>query len=108
MFGQGSGDIVAKNFDCSGNENDLNACPGDSVCCGHQRDIGMSCAPACSAGQIRLVDGSSNMEGRIEICYGGRWGTVCDDFWGTDDARVACKQAGLPWRGKTPTEVVIQ
>ena len=32
-------------------------------------------------GDIRLVDGKTKYEGRIEIYYRGRWGTICDDKW---------------------------
>jgi hypothetical protein len=32
----------------------------------------------------------------VEICYNNAWGTVCNDFWGDVDARVACSQLGLP------------
>ena len=44
---------------------------------------------------IRLVGGSSNHEGRVEIRYDGRWGTICDDFWGMSDAEVACRMLGF-------------
>ena len=43
---------------------------------------------------IRVVGGSSELEGRVEICYDNQWGTVCDDLWGTSDAMVACRQLG--------------
>ena len=49
----------------------------------------------CSTGALRLVGGSSLSEGRVEICNDNVWGTVCDDFWGTVDANVACGQLGF-------------
>lgn len=48
--------------------------------------------PSCEHGDIRLVGGTTQYEGRVEICLGGTWGTVCDDDWDPTDASVVCRQ----------------
>ena len=40
------------------------------------------------------MDGASEREGRVEVCIGGYWGTVCSDGWSEEDALVVCKQIG--------------
>ena len=46
----------------------------------------------CNQGALRLMGGSTPNQGRLEVCYNNAWGTVCDDNFGVNDAKVACRQ----------------
>ena len=48
----------------------------------------------CNTGDVRLVGGSDQYEGQVEICINDQWGTVCDDSWSSSDAMVVCNQLG--------------
>lgn len=48
----------------------------------------------CTDGQLRLIDGLIDQEGRLEVCVGGVWGGVCGAQFGASDAYIACKDLG--------------
>ncbi|KAK9892447.1 hypothetical protein WA026_019899 [Henosepilachna vigintioctopunctata] len=45
--------------------------------------------------EIRLANGTRSSEGRIEVKYHGVWGTICDDDFNDDAAKVVCKSLGF-------------
>lgn len=46
-------------------------------------------------GTVRLRDGPSSLEGRLEICLNNAWGTVCDDEFTSDEAIIVCAKLGF-------------
>ena len=61
----------------------------------------------CMNGELRIGDsvefavGSElTVGGRLEMCYQGVWGTLCDDHWEIRDAVVACRQLGHKTEGR--------
>ena len=46
-------------------------------------------------GDIRLAGGSTARQGRVEVCHGGVWGTLCNEGagqWLDTDADIVCRQ----------------
>ena len=59
------------------------------------------------AQDIRLVGGSANNEGHVEVLRSGQWQTVCDDGWDLNDADVACRQLGYGYAIRVVTNALF-
>ncbi|XP_030851606.1 deleted in malignant brain tumors 1 protein-like [Strongylocentrotus purpuratus] len=104
-FGQGSGHTILDVLGCDGTEVNLAECAlawVESYSCGHTRDAGAVCHSG-DPFQVRLVNGSNDAEGRVEVLYEGSWGTICDDSWDLKDARVVCRMMGFNDATAAPT-----
>lgn len=58
------------------------------ICLGEDRNC------VITASEPYLIDDMLSV-GRVEVCFGGRYGTICDDVWTKEAASVACGQLGF-------------
>ncbi|XP_051001058.1 scavenger receptor cysteine-rich domain-containing protein SCART1 [Acomys russatus] len=94
-FGGGEASIWPDVFHCVGTEPHLLHCPASTLGA-HPCVPGNSASTICSGLQdiLRLRDGQSHCDGRLEISLDGSWGRVLDDAWDMRDASVVCRQLG--------------
>ncbi len=64
------------------------------ICWGHIYISG------CVEEEVRLVLGSNDHEGLVEICQSNSWRSICSSSWDINDARVVCRQLGFPVAGE--------
>ena len=48
----------------------------------------------CFDGDLQLVGGATESEGRVEICTGRRWATLCGKLWTENNTVVVCRHLG--------------
>ena len=125
-FSVGTGGIFLSRLRCSGSESSLIDCPHDGIgvhTCSQNRVAGVRClsktflvctirracvtlilivSENCTHGDVRLISGSHEREGTVEVCFGNVWGGVCElyNIWDSRDAKVVCRQLGFPSVGK--------
>ena len=108
-FGEGSGPYHYSSFGCSGIENSILNCSHVNYLTAVNLEERQEClvkvatlisydmknfielkkfagaycysflVTPCNHGDVRLEDGYTDVEGRVEVCINGQWGTVCDD-----------------------------
>ncbi|XP_060554810.1 scavenger receptor cysteine-rich domain superfamily protein-like [Ruditapes philippinarum] len=96
-FGQGAGDLWFGSMGCSGHELSRADCKGNLFGfnnCSHSLDAGIRCKP-----RVRLVDGITENDGRVEVYHSGIWGTVCDDNFDSLNVQVLCFMLGYDRSG---------
>ena len=118
----GTGPVFMSSVSCSGSETRLLDCSYTIfLSANHSNDVSVSCSPgklgkifsihinhwkcflvpvSCTDGDIQLVGGETEREGRVEVCLDQRWGTVNGDGWSSVDAQVVCRQLGYLTAGK--------
>ena len=94
-------------FQCTGSEPRLSQCKSfnETAPKSSGYDVNLHCPSAhcaaiCSDGEVRLVEGKTGWEGRVETCFNQRWGVVGGNGWTLTNSHVVCNSLGYDITGK--------
>ena len=60
----------------------------------------------CVDGEVRLSEGETEWEGRLEVCFSRRWGTVGSEGWSQVNTEIVCNDLGYePDMGKFKNKI---
>ena len=93
---------------CNGTETDIAECSHNGWGvhnCQHREDVAVSCARTKL--EVRLNEGRDPREGRLEVLYNGKWGSVCTADFNLAAAKVVCNMLGFGYVGRPVNNTYI-